>query len=194
MSVEVWGQPEEKAHVWDLREIKAVWNWACDHRDHSPVSFAPAFLPFPLWKTGYWCFLSTTVFIDLFSVLNRWAIPKMPFSNVLPQEVGSLKCNTFWDAGAHKLPLEFCVWPLQLTFWAGIQKIWVFIVSSVSSSSDCWLLWWGLKIIYFALHFHIPEQWQVRGCFGSLESNFSNVSSVIWQGTSHIPRKWPGRG
>lgn len=53
--------------------------------------------------------LSTIVFyfIDLVTILNRWGIPKIPFSNVLPQEVGSLKCNNFWDAGAQKPPLSF---------------------------------------------------------------------------------------
>lgn len=63
---------QKRKEVWDLSEIKPVWNWARDapqedllfHRDHSPVSSAQGH-PFHLCRdtvalleTGYWCFLS----------------------------------------------------------------------------------------------------------------------------------------
>lgn len=44
-----------------------------------------------------------------------------------------LRCWSLW--ASH----ELCVWPLQLTFWTGFQKMWFSIRSGFSSSSDCWL-------------------------------------------------------
>lgn len=85
--------------------------------------------------------LSASVFylIDLFSVTNRWGISKILFSNILLPGSGMfrvkpwclLRCSSPW--ASH----ELCVWPLQLTFWTGFQKMWFSILSGFSSSSDC---------------------------------------------------------
>ena len=87
--------------------------------------------------------LSASVFylIDPFSVMNRSGIPKILFSNVLLPGRAMfrvkpwclLRCCRPW--ASH----ELCVWPLQLTFWTGFQKMWFSILSGFSSSSDCWL-------------------------------------------------------
>lgn len=124
MPVKVWGQPEKKPIVWDLSEIKPVWNWAVMlHRgicSFTVITHQWVLLRATLsicaealwlsWEVVIDAFCLSDIifyFIDLFSVLNKRGVPKIPFSNILPQEVGSLKCNTFWDDRAHKPPLSF---------------------------------------------------------------------------------------
>lgn len=109
--------------------------------------------------------LSTAIFyfIDLLSALIRWGIPKIPFSNVLPRQIGCLElnCDTFWDAGAHEPPLSF-VSDLYSSLSEQVFRLCdFFILSGFSSNSDCWLLWWGLKT-----HFVYPSfshSWTMTG-------------------------------
>lgn len=87
--------------------------------------------------------LSASVFylVDPFSVLNRWGIPKILFSYALLPGSGMFRVKPWCllrccSPGASH---ELCVWPLQLIFWTGFQKMWFSTLSGFSSSSDCWL-------------------------------------------------------
>lgn len=102
-------------------------------------------------------------FIDLFSVLIRWGIPNLTFSNVLPQQIGCLELNsdTFWDTGAHEPPLS-SVSDLYISLSEQVYRLCdFFILSGFSSNSDCWLLWWGLKTHFFYSSF--SHSWTATG-------------------------------
>lgn len=115
--------------------------------------------------------LSAFVFylIDLFSVPNRWCIPKILFSNVLLPGSGMFSVKPWFFLRCWSLQGSHELWPLQLTFWTAFQKMWFSTLSGFSSSSDSRLLMLRPKTLFPLLsHFHIPEWWQVKRCFGSV--------------------------
>lgn len=96
-----WDQACVKPGLWCSTEGSAF------HRDHSPVSFAPAFLPL---ETSYWCFLSFNYHLLLyrpFLCSKQMSYSQNTIFKCPAPGSRSLKCNTFWDAGAHKLPWSF---------------------------------------------------------------------------------------
>lgn len=145
MPIKAWGQPEKKHYVWDLNEIKPLWNRACDapqghllfHRDHSPVSFAQGH-PFHLCRgtvalleTGYRCFLSFSCYLLFYRPFlcsnqmryTQFNIFKCPAPANRMSRVKLWYLLRYWSPWAS---LEFCVWPLHFTFWAGLQTMWFF--------------------------------------------------------------------